>query len=373
MNITPFGLERYFAKYEFKARYLLSSSDCESMPVGDLLDFEPGAREQFERCWLGYTESQGSPELRREIATLYTSIAPEQLLVHAGAEEAIYAFMMSTLNPGDHVVVHAPCYQSLSEIARSVGCEVTPWLTYAANGWELDVAFLRNNIRPNTRLIVVNSPHNPTGYHMTAETQRQIINIARERNITLFSDEVYRHLEHDPRDTLPAVCDLYENAVSLGVLSKTYGLPGLRIGWIATRNHDIYQKIAELKDYLSICNSAPSEFLGTLALRHREALARRSRDIIRTNLDVLDGFFGRYADVFAWWRPKASSTAFPALRLDIAVEAFCADVVERMGVLLLPGTCYGYGDKHFRIGFGRRNMLEALVQFEEYVKESLLV
>lgn len=367
MRIPPFELERYFARYEFKAEYLLSSSDCESMSVGELLALEPGAHEHFERHWLGYTETQGSPELRREIATLYTHIEPDNILCHAGAEEGIYAFMVAMLSPGDHVIVHAPGYQSLAEVGRALGCETALWLTGPADGWELDVAWLRRALRPNTRLLVVNSPHNPTGYHMRAETQRQIVDIAQERGLLLFSDEVYRYLEHDPQDTLPAACDLYENAASLGVLSKTYGLAGLRIGWIATRNRDILARVAAVKDYLSICNSAPGEFLGIVALRHRDELARRNLEIIRANLDVLDSFFARHAERFTWWRPKACSIAFPALRLNQNIEAFCIDLVERAGVLLLPGTAYDYGDKHFRIGFGRRNMPHALARFEEYL------
>ncbi len=369
MKIASFKLERFFARYEFKAPYLLCSSDCESLSIRDLLNYEPGADEQFGRHWLGYTESQGSPELRQAIAGLYTHIRPDDVLVHAGAEEAIFAFMNAALAPGDHVIVHAPGYQSLAEVARAQGCEVTLWMTDEADGWELDLDWLRKNLRSNTRALVVNCPHNPTGYLMNADKQRQIVELARERGLLLFSDEVYRHLEHDSRDTLPAACDLYENAVSLGVLSKTYGLAGLRIGWIATRNHDVYAKVAAFKDYLSICNSAPSEFLAALALRHREQIARRNLDIIRANLKTLDEFFARHRDLFNWARPRAGSTAFPSLRRNTSAEAFCIDLAERQGVLLLPGTCYDYGDRHFRIGFGRKNLPEAVEQLERYLAQ----
>jgi aspartate/methionine/tyrosine aminotransferase len=365
MKIPPFKLERFFARYEFKAPYLLSSSDCESLSIQELLDLEPGSAERFRGRWLGYTESQGGPELRQEIARLYEHITPGDVLVHAGAEEAIFVFANAVLEPGDHVIVHTPCYQSLTEIARSIGCDVTAWQTRPQDNWELDIDFLKQAIRPNTRAIIVNCPHNPTGYLMSRAKFSQILDLARERGTLVFSDEVYRGLEHDPGDRLPAACDLYGNAVSLGVLSKTYGLAGLRIGWIATWNREVYARLAGFKDYTSICNSAPSEFLAAVALRSRDQIVRRNLDIIRRNLDVLDGFFARHRGLFDWQRPRAGSVAFPGIH--VAAEAFCADVVERQGVLLLPSTCFDAGDGHFRIGFGRKNLPDAVEKLDEYI------
>ena len=366
MQIASFKLERFFARYEFDAEYVLCASDCESVAIEDLLALEPEAHDQFMRHWLGYTESSGSPTLRREISRIYTTISPEQVLVHAGAEEAIYLFMHSVLGPADHVIVHWPCYQSLFEVAGSIGCQVTRWEAREESGWALDVDELRRTIRPNTRVIVVNTPHNPTGYLMPRQDYVALHEIARERGITLFSDEVYRESEHRAEDRLPAGCDLDEHAVSLGVTSKTYGLAGLRIGWIATRNAEVYQRMAALKDYTTICNSAPSEFLAELALRHRGQLAARNVGIITRNLVTLDSFFSRYADRFNWQRPKAGPIAFPRL-IDGDVESFCAALVKQASVLLLPGTLYGHPSNCFRIGFGRRNVPEALARLEAFL------
>jgi aspartate/methionine/tyrosine aminotransferase len=369
MRIPPFRLERFFAQYEFKAKYLLSSSDCESLSIQDLLALEPGAAERFQAHWLGYTESQGSPELRQAISQLYERIMPGDILVHAGAEEAIFIFMNAMLEAGDHVVVHYPCYQSLAEVARSIGCDVTEWRTAEQDVWELDIDFLRKSIRPNTRAIVVNCPHNPTGYLMSRDKQQEIIAIAAEHDILVFSDEVYRFLEHNPDDRLPAACNLYDNAVSLGVMSKTFGLAGLRIGWIATRNPEVYQRMAAFKDYTSICNSAPSEFLAAVALRNREPIIRRNLAIVRENLGVLDAFFARRHEVFAWSRPKAGSTAFPSLQIERDIETFCVELVEATGVLLLPGTCFDAGNRHFRVGFGRKNLPECIEKFDAFIDE----
>ena len=366
MQMPPFKLERYFAKYEFNVDYVLCCSDCESLTIQDLLDLEPDAADQFHQHWLGYTESMGSPSLRREICRLYRDIQPDQVLVHTGAEEAIFLFMHAVLKAKDHVIVHWPCYQSLAEVARSIGCRVCLWKAREENGWALDLEELKRHIQPNTRVIVLNTPHNPTGYLMPLDIFQEVNRIARENGIILFSDEVYRESEYRSEDRLPAACDFGEHAVSLGVMSKTYGLPGLRIGWIATRNVEIYGQMAALKDYTTICNSAPSEFLAELALRHRQSLADRSLEIISDNLKVLDQFFDRHTALFNWQRPQAGSIGFPRL-LGEDVEVFCEALVKSAGILLLPGTLYEDNGNHFRIGFGRKNMPEAVKRFEDFL------
>ncbi len=361
MKLPDFKLERYFARYEFNVRHNLCASDCESMRIADLLDLAPGAAPRFADHWLGYTESQGSPSLRAAIAGLYETIDPEDVLVHAGAEEAIFLFMQAALSPGDHLIVHWPCYQSLFEVARTLGCRVTRWEAREADGWALDPDTLRRMIRPDTRAIVVNTPHNPTGYLMDRPAMAETVRIARENGVLLFSDEVYRESEHDPADRLPAACDIDPSAVSLGVLSKTYGLPGLRIGWIATRNGSIRTKMASLKDYTTICNSAPSEFLAEIALRHRDRLIVRSVGTLTRNLALLDDFFALNRDRFSWRRPRAGPIAFPRL-IGGDVDEFCHRMVAERGVLLLPGSLYDHPGNHFRIGFGRRDFGEGLAR-----------
>lgn len=368
MRLEPFKLERYFARYEFQAEYLLCSSDAESLSIGELLDMEAGAAEAFRAHWLGYTESSGAPSLRREICRIYRTIQPEQVLVHSGAEEAIFLFMHAALDAEAHVIVQRPCYQALFEVARSTGAQVSPWEARRENGWQLDLDELRRLLRPNTRALVLNTPHNPTGMLMRKDDFLAVAEICHAAGIVLFSDEVYRELEYDPADKLPAGCDLDPLAVSLGVMSKTYGLAGLRIGWVATGNEALLRRMAELKDYTTICNSAPSEFLAELALRQRETLAARTLGIVCANLARLDPFFAAHGDRFDWVRPQAGPIAFPRL-LEGDVEAFCDTLVREKGVLLLPGTMYDHPGNHFRIGFARRNMPQALERLEEFLRE----
>jgi aspartate/methionine/tyrosine aminotransferase len=368
MNLPPFKLERYFAKYEFNTGYLLCSSDCESMSIAELLTLEEGAPEKFQHVWLGYTESKGSPALRAEICKLYETIQPEEILVHTGAEEAIFLFMFAAFKEYDHVIIHSPGYQSLAEVARSVGCDVSPWRAREENRWALDLDELRHLMRTNTKAIIINTPHNPTGYLMSRKDYEAVHQFAQENNLLLFSDEVYRESEYDPETRLPAACDLGEHAISLGVTSKTYGLAGLRIGWIATKNKTIYEKMASLKHYTTICNSAPSEFLAEVAMRNRARIAERNLGLIKDNVAVMDNFFIHHADLFTWIRPRAGSMAFPRL-LKNDVEEFCDDLVKKAGVLLLPGSVYDDSRNHFRLGLGRKNLPQAVERLEMYLRE----
>ncbi|MCQ1536997.1 aminotransferase class I/II-fold pyridoxal phosphate-dependent enzyme [Methanosarcina sp. KYL-1] len=373
MRIKDFKLERFFAKYEFSAPYLLSSSDCESFTVAELLALEENAEEQFKNLRLGYTEAQGNPELRDEISKLYDNVKPEEVLVFSGAEEGIFIFMNVLLEPGDHIIVQCPAYQSLYAVAEAIGCRVTTWEMKPENWWRPDLGLLKKSIceNKNTKAIILNSPHNPTGFQFSGEEFDAIVEIAKANGLYVFSDEVYRFLEYDPRDRLPAAADLYEKGLSLGVMSKTFGLPGLRIGWIAAKDRKLLRRLAAFKDFTTICNSAPSEFLAALALRHREILIERNLEIVRKNLELLDAFFEKHTGLFEWIRPGAGPIAFPELRPDIDVEEFCVDLAEKNGVLLLPGTMYDIGGRQFRIGFGRKNMPEALKEFEKYIEKNL--
>lgn len=366
MQPTPFKLERYFAQHEFTARHLLCSSDPESMSIGELLAFEPDSIDGLRDTWLGYTEYPGAPALRREIATLYENIHDDEIIVHTGAQEAIYSFMNAMLAPGDHAIVHMPGYQSHYSVAQASGVEVSSWKAREDAGWAPDPDELETLVTPATRALVICTPHNPTGYLPSREAFDAIIAFARRHGLWLFSDEVYRGLEHDPADRLPAACDVYERAVSLGALSKTHGLAGLRLGWIATKSAEVLARMSAFKDYLTISNSAPSEYLSAIAVRHTDALLARNTAIVRSNLLVLDDFFARRADRFEWYRPRAGTIGFVRLKHGHAGQ-FCKELLERTGVLLLPSTLIDHGDAHVRLGFGRRNMPEVLGIVDAYL------
>ena len=369
MKIKPFALERYFSQYEFSAPYMLSSSDCEPLTLQEILAVaDEKTRKMWDSLWLGYTESQGHPLLRQEIAKFHSKVKPEGVLVVV-PEEGVFIAMNTILEKGDHVIVTFPGYQSLYEIAESLGCEVTKWMPDEEQGWSFNLDFLMKSVKTNTKLIVINFPHNPTGALPTKEIFEQILSFAGEKNIYVFSDEMYRFLEYDIDDRLSSAGDLYENAVSLFGVSKTFSLAGLRIGWLTTQNECLFKKMASFKDYTTICSSAPSEILALVALRAKDKIVARNLEIISRNLELLGRFFEDYKNMFSWTPPKAGTTAFPKLILDKGIESFCLDLVNKKGVMLLPSTVYGYKGNNFRIGFGRKNMPEALAKFREYLNE----
>jgi aspartate/methionine/tyrosine aminotransferase len=365
MQLSPFRIERYYARWEFTARYMLSSSDCESRTIAEIVALEPDAHTRLLEQWCGNTESPGSPELREAIAAIYAAAEADDVLVATCAEEGIFLLYHALLGPGDHAVVETPCYESALQLARSTGAEVSEWRRDYGGGWAHDLDALERLLRPNTRVLYVNQPHNPTGTVMDTETFARVVEIAAERGIVLFCDEVYRELEHDPADRLPAACDLADRAVSLGSISKSYGLPGLRLGWLACRDRGILERVTELKDYTTICSSAPSELLTAVALRNRHVLLARNLTLVRDNLALLDPFFARHADLFSWVRPTASAIGFPRVSGVGEVDAFCEQLAAA-GVLLLPGSVYDEPD-HVRVGFGRANLPEALDVLEQHL------
>jgi aspartate/methionine/tyrosine aminotransferase len=369
MRIADFALERFFARWEFAVRHLLCASDVEGWRMADLLglaDDETGAL--WADLRLGYTEAPGHPLLRAEIATLYDTIEADDVLVFAGAEEAIFCLSNVLLGPGDHAVVTWPGYQSLYEVGRAAGADVTLHELREADGWALDAERLIAALQPDTRLVVVNAPHNPTGMLPTISEWARLTAELEARGIALLADEVYRFLELDPADRLVAGADAFPRGISLGVMSKSFALAGLRIGWLATRDRDLLARCAALKDYTTICSSAPAEILALIALRARATVLGRSRAIVEGNLVHLDRFFAAHADRFRWVRPRGGSIGFPRLLGDESIDAFAARLVEREGVLLLPGSQFGFPGDHFRIGFGRTDLPAAIAGLERFLE-----
>jgi len=368
VRIADFALERFFARWEFAVRYLLCASDVEGYPMAELLALaDPESRDLWERLRLGYAESTGHPLLRAEIASLYEGIGPDDVLVFAGAEEAIFCLSNVLLGPGDHAVVTWPGYQSLHEVGRAAGAVVTLHELREETGWDLDPERLIAALRPETRLVVVNAPHNPTGMLPTHEQWNRLTRELARRGIHLLADEVYRFLELDAADRLTAGADAFERGISLGVMSKSFAMAGLRIGWLATRDRDVLAPCAAFKDYTTICSSAPSEILALIGLRAREAVLARSRAIIDANMRLLDRFFADHDDRFTWVRPRGGSIGYPRLLDDEPIDAFAARLVEREGVLLLPGSQLGQPGNYFRIGFGREDLPAALARLEAFL------
>jgi hypothetical protein len=292
-------------------------------------------------------------------------------LCFAGAEEGVYIAMRVLLNRDDHAIVVVPNYQAAETIPLEI-CNVSGVPLDENDNWSLDIDRVKQQIRPNTKLISINFPNNPTGAVLGKDRFQALISLCREKGIYLFSDEVYRLVERDPSIRLPQVSDVYEKGLSLNVMSKAYGFSGLRIGWIMTKDADLLQKMERYKHYLSICNSAPSERLAIIALKSKNKILERNRTLVNSNATQLESFFNEFPDRFEWYRPDGGCVGFPRYKGPGDTNHFCEDLVERTGVLLLPPRIYHSElletpQDRFRIGFGRKNIDKGLSVFRNYL------
>ncbi len=368
MRIPDFRLERFFARWEFVVRHVLTASDVEPVPMAELLAL---ADDEMRRSWdgllLGYTETAGDPRLRAAVADLFGAVAPDEVIVTSGAQEGIFLLVNAVVRPGDHVVAVEPAYQSLHEVARAAGADVETVSLRYEDAWRLDLDRLEAALRRDTRLVVVNTPHNPTGSHLTREELERLVTMSDARGAVLLCDEVYRLTELDA-PPLPPAADLSAGAVSLGVMSKPFGLAGLRIGWLAVRDRELRRRVSALKDYTTICASAPSELLAIMALRSRDTLLQRTRAIVAANRAVVQRFIDHHAGALEWVPPSAGTVAFPRLLLGEDADTFAARLAEEEGVLLAPASCFGESGNHVRIGLGRRDVPDALERLGAFLE-----
>lgn len=362
------ALSRYVARWAPTAEHVLCSSDVEAWRLDEVLALaSPEDRDGWEALTLGYTPAAGSVALRREIAALYDDVDPAEVLCFSGVEEAIFVMANVLLGQGDHAVAASPGYASLHEVARAAGAQVSLVPLDEDAGWELPADRLAAAMRPTTRLLILNWPHNPTGALPDRDAFAAMLGLAARSGARVLSDEAYRLLEHDPRDRLPAAAEVSADAVSVAGLSKPFGLAGLRVGWAVSRDPDLLGRASAFRDYLSACTAAPSEALALIALRASDTMLRRSRALIAGNLTLLEGFLERHPDRFSWRRPRAGSTAFLRLDDDISADRFADELRAAEGVLVLPGTVYGQPGNHLRISFGGADFSRALDRIERFV------
>jgi len=372
MKIAPFETERFFADYEFSAPYQLCNSDCESISIQELLSLAGGSLEEFGHQRLVYTETQGHPELRDAIAGMYRSVSADDVIILGTPVEGIYLSARTMLEPGDEVIVLSPAYDALINLFEHVVGEeqVKRWeFKPGAGTWQLDLEDLRALITTKTRLLVVNFPHNPTGYLPTREFQQTLATIVEKHGLWLFCDEMYFGLVHAGTPAIPSAADIAEKSITLSGLSKTYGLPGLRCGWLVVKDRTMREDIINWKHYTSICAPVPTEYLSLAAIRVWEILRDRSIERIQQNLELADAFFARWPEHFTWYRPLAGSTALIAYNVP-SVSAVANTLAEQEGILIQPAGMLGSDDHHMRFGLGRDAFGVALKRFEAWLQRN---
>lgn len=367
MKINDFKLERYFATHEFTAKYLLSSSDCDGYALNYVLEHaSKHDLDLWQGLKLGYTESAGNPMLREAILQHYKIKTIENVVV-ASPGELNFISMHVLLKSTDHVITVSPCYQSLYEVVKSIHCSLSYWKPNPEN-WEFNTNELEGLIKKNTKLIVLNFPHNPTGSYLTGKQLNDIVAIARKHNIYIFSDEMYQKLIIDTIPELPPICDIYEKGISLWGTSKSFGLAGLRIGWLVTQDTDFLHKVVAFKDYLSICNSAPSEILSIIALNNSNKFILPNIQKIKKNVRIFKEFASEQDIIASFIPPKAGSTSFVKINIENSALDFSNQLVEETGIMTVPAEMFEQKEKYIRVGFGRKDLPEVLDLFDEYLK-----
>ena len=345
----PFALERYFAEHEFSCKVSACSSDTEAISLNDVLALmDAETRRLWDEQSMGYTEVKGHPAMLALLAEAY-GLEPHCFQEIAPQEGILLAYA-ALLEPGDGVVCTAPGYQSFHTCAEQAGGAVTFWRCNADARFDVDDLEAACDATPHLKVVSVNFPHNPTGALPSSEEWARIVAICAERDAYLFADEIYQGI--GPR--LESAATAYEKGISLGGLSKSMGMPGVRIGWLATRDVRFLRRVAELRDYTTICSSAPSQILAVAALQNRDHLWRRANAYVDAGRRAVEAVLARHADVLSWGAgPAAGPVGWVRLRRGSASRYAEALVRSDDGIMLLPSTVFNAGDGHVRVGFGR--------------------
>ncbi|KAJ6028395.1 hypothetical protein N7540_003971 [Penicillium herquei] len=391
VKIEEFAVEQWMDKYELTAKYNTAETCCASISIDDLRelseDKETNPFTQLQSTKLTYGAIRGSDKLRQTLANLYsvktpTALPKDNILITAGAIQANFLALYTLVGPGDHVICHYPTYQQLYSVPTSLGAEVSLWKSKEADGWKIDIEELQGLIRPNTKLIIINNPQNPTGAIVPRDTLEDLVDIARASSITIMADEVYRPLFHNisPMDSQfpPSLISLgYENTIVTGSTSKAYSLAGIRVGWIASRNRSIIEACASSRDYTTISVGQIDDAIASYALAPQciHNLLARNIELGRTNLAILEKFIESHRWACDWVKPRAGTTAFVRFnKMGKPVDdvVLCEKLQEQRGVMFVPGSrCFGGGEDfqgYVRIGYACETEvlekgLEALREF----------
>lgn len=358
MKIEPFALERWLTRHELHVRYDIAESGILPLTVNDLLGYaSPEERtatlEQLLALPLGYNEAVGTHALRTMLAATYAQCDPANVLVTTGAIEANFLLFNVLLDAGDHVIAPYPAYQQLYSVPRAIGCDVALWRIRPENDFRYDVDELEQLLTPKTRLIVLNTPHNPTGAMIPVEDLRRIYALADRVGAFVLCDEAYRWLAvPGGGEFAPPIFDLGERGISVGTLSKPFGLPGLRVGWMVAPQ-EIVARCWAMRDYVSLSPGKLNDALAVLALKHREQIISRNSAIIAANLAAAQAWIDVHVDLLAWQPPRGGLLALLHYNLNLPSLVLADKLAAEYSVMLAPGSAFGY-EQYLRIGIGQR-------------------
>lgn len=375
MKIERFELERWMSHWELLVTYDICESGILPLSIADLAellgpDDGPALVERILTMPQSYSEARGTEELRTLLAGTYRGVSPEDVLVTTGAIEANFLALNSILEPGDHVVAVSPAYQQLQSVPRAIGAEVSLWdLAQPEGGFAYDLDRLETLLRPNTKAIIINTPHNPTGAILTSEQLDRVIELAAERDAWILSDEAYRWLEFpDGEKLVEPTRNRYPKTISVGTVSKPFGMPGLRIGWFAA-NAEVAQTAWALRDYISLSPMKSSDAITCALIAHRDRVIPRNQSIMAENLATARSWFAANADIVGWQEPRGALLAMMTYTADLDSVTLANRLATEAGVMLAPGSAFGL-EGHLRIGIGQRPTVfrEGLELTEQFLR-----
>ncbi|HKP83855.1 MAG TPA: capreomycidine synthase [Pyrinomonadaceae bacterium] len=366
VTIAPALLEEWMREYYFKTEFDIGSSGVQSFSLGQIRELLGITQSELDNIVFDDSETLGGLGLRKAIAERYGNGDPERVIATHGSSEAIFLIMTALLNPGDEVVVLDPCYQQLFSIAKSVGCRLKFWPLRFENGFIPDVEEAKRLITDKTRMVVVNFPHNPTGASLTSEQQEELVKATEAVGAYLVWDAAFAEITYDSA-RLPDPVQ-YERSISMGTLSKSFGLPGLRVGWcLASPN--VLERFAKLRDYTILHLSPLIELIAQRTIEHAQVVVGERQRQANANLNILKTWCDEHREFVEWIPPRGGVCSFPRLRRISDVETFCHRLARSYGVLLVPGSCFNK-PFHVRLGFGGATpmVMEGLSRFSTLLK-----
>jgi aspartate/methionine/tyrosine aminotransferase len=368
MKIEIFELERTQSLYENTVEYNLTESGIHPYTLKELLTEEEIG--DLLSLRLGYGQTNGSIELREAVSHLYSGADPDNVLVTNGTSEANFLNTWCNLGPGDELLLMVPNYMQMWGIARSFGATVKPFHLREELNWDPDLEELKSLITPQTKMIAVCNPNNPTGAVLSEEAMKEIIRLAKEADAWIYSDEVYRGAELDGKET-PSFFGLYDKAIICCGLSKAYALPGLRMGWLTGPKKTI-EKCWTYHDYTSISSGILGNQVAALVLQpeRRMKVLNRNRKILKENLIVLGEWAGKHKDLFSFIPPRAGGIAFIKYSMKINSSEFMTKLRKEKSVFIVAGDLFGM-DHYLRIGIGSEKdyLMAGLQLFDEVLRD----
>ncbi|MBV0930687.1 aminotransferase [Lentilactobacillus sp. IMAU92037] len=350
MKIAGFGVEEWLNKWEKSATYDISQSTISSMTMAEALALDGNGGASFydllDSQKMNYGWIEGSPDFKAEVSKLYKHVDPDNVLQTNGATGANHLALYALVEPGDHVISEYPSYQQLYDIPKSLGAEVDFWHIREDKDWYPDIAKLKSLIRPDTKLICLNNANNPTGTLLDEVFLKQVVALAEEVGAYVLVDEVYLPLDHPENFT--SIVDLYDKGIATNSLSKTYSMPGIRVGWTAS-NHELADRFRKYRDYTMICCGVFNDLMATYILKHRDKVLARNRQLVLNNLNIYKDWIDSEPRASVVM-PQAVSTSFPKLDIPEDIESFCIRLLQEQGVLLVPGSRFDMPG-HVRLGY----------------------